>query len=123
MPRRSPSELAAYLNQVAEELRANPTEAELAVRDRLLELGLEFQSPMLWHTKNGGYGGAVFDFYHSSGLIVEIDGSSHDKRKGKDRRHDTRFGTEGLRTLRISNRRALKETEAVIAEIRAEIKR
>lgn len=124
MPYRSSSELAEYLAFQADGYRLYPTPAEKAVRERLMEMGFEFQSPMMWHTKNGGYGGAIFDFYHPEALlVVEIDGGSHKPRKGRDRRRDSRFEVEGIRTIRIPNKRALKETEAVIAEIRAEIER
>lgn len=124
MPRRSPSELIDYLSARAYELRTHPTIAEAAVLPYLHDMGFEFQSPMLWTTKNGGIGGAIFDFFNGDAeLIVEIDDPSHKRRVGRDRRRDTRFGVEGLRTIRFSNRRALKETEAVIAEIRAEIER
>lgn len=122
MPHRTVEELAEYLAGQAATLRMIPTKAEAAVKNALVSLGFEFQSPMMWHTKNGGYGGAIFDFYHPEAqLVVEIDGGSHKQRKGKDRRRDTRFGVEGLRTIRIPNKRALKETEAVIAEIKAMI--
>lgn len=124
MPHRNPGELIFYLNVRANELRASPTMAEKAVKDALTELGFEFQSAMMWHTKNGGYGGAIFDFYHSEAqLVVEIDGGSHKPRKGRDRRRDSRFEVEGIRTIRIPNKRALRETEAVITEIRAEMER
>lgn len=124
MPHRSRSELWAYLNECADEMRTNPTKAELAVLVQLLKLDFKFQYPEMWNTKNAGYGGAVFDFYHPEAqLVVEIDGGSHKRKAGRDRRRDTRFGVEGLRTIRFSNKRALKETEAVIAEIRAEIER
>lgn len=122
MPHRSSSELAEYLAFQADGYRLYPTPAEKAVRERLMEMGFEFQSPMMWHTKNGGYGGAIFDFYHPEAqLVVEIDDPSHKRRVGRDRRRDTRFGVEGLRTMRIANKRALKETAAVIAEIRLAI--
>ena len=49
---------------------------------------------------------------------MEIDDPSHKQRKGRDRRRDTRFGVEGLTTIRFSNKRALKETANVIAEIK-----
>lgn len=124
MPRRSPSALATFLIQKADELHDNPTKAEAAVKDSLSELGFIFQAPFVWHTKNGGYGGAIFDFYHPETLlVVEIDDASHKRRAGKDRRRDTRVGVEGLRTIRFSNARALRDTAMVIEEIKQEMDR
>lgn len=124
MPRRSPSELSEYLGVNAMTLRANPTKAETAVRAQLAALGFWFQYPKMWHTKNGGYGGAIFDFYHPEALlVVEIDDASHKRRAGRDRRRDTRFGVEGLKTLRFSNREALKNTAAVIEQVKQEMER
>lgn len=124
MPHRSRSELWAYLNERADEMRTNPTKTELAVLVQLLKLDFKFQYPEMWNTKNAGYGGAVFDFYHPEAqLVVEIDDPSHKRRVGRDRRRDTRFGVEGLRTIRISNKRALRETKAVIEQIKEELER
>ena len=118
MPRRSPSELSEYLGVNAMALRANPTKAETAVRAQLAELGFWFQYPKMWETKNGGYGGAIFDFYHpGAALIVEIDGGSHKRKAGRDRRRDTRFGVEGIETVRFTNRETLKNPEAVVGEV------
>lgn len=124
VPHRSIEELAEYLARQAATLRMIPTKAEAAVKSALISLGFEFQSPMMWHTKNGGYGGAIFDFYHPGALlVVEIDDPSHKQRKGRDRRRDNRFQVEGLRMVRIPNRRALKETAVVIEEIKQEMER
>lgn len=124
MPRRSLEELLKFTSAKAEEFRRNPTKAEAVVRKQLVEFGFEFQSPNAWNTKNGGVGIAIFDFYHPEAqLVVEIDDPSHKRRVGKDRRRDTRFGVEGLRTIRFSNARALRDTAMVIEEIKQEMER
>ena len=77
---------------------------------------------MMWHTKNGGYGGAIFDFYHpGAALIVEIDDPSHKRRVGKDRRRDTRFGVEGIKTVRFTNREVLSNPRVVIWHVKQEL--
>lgn len=124
MPHRSLSELVLYLNQVADRERVKRAKAEVAVLRQLLDLGFDWQEPRVWFTKNGGYGGAVFDFYHEGASVaIEIDDNSHKQRKGRDRRRDSRFAADGITTIRFSNRRALKETEAVIEEIKQEMGR
>ena len=119
MPRGSREELWTYLHWVAERERQKQAPAEMAVLDGLIALGFKWQVPRIWETKNGGYGGAAFDFFHGDAeLAVEIDDPSHKQRKGRDRRRDSRFGVEGTTTIRFSNRRALKDTQNVIAEIK-----
>ena len=124
MPRRSREELWTYLHWVAERERQKQAPAEMAVLDGLIALGFKWQVPRIWETKNGGYGGAAFDFFHGDAeLAVEIDDPSHKQRKGRDRRRDTRFAVEDIRTLRFSNREALKNTAAVIEQIKGELEK
>ena len=124
MPRRSREELWTYLHWVAERERQKQAPAEMAVLDGLIALGFKWQVPRIWETKNGGYGGAAFDFFHGDAeLAVEIDDPSHKQRKGRDRRRDTRFAVEDIRTLRFSNREALKNTAAVIEQVKQEMER
>lgn len=83
--------------------------------------GLEYEA--IARTKNGGEYPRRFDFFHEAAkLAIEVDGPIHKKQRGRDRRRDTRFATDGIATLRFSNKRALTETEAVLDEIRSALR-
>jgi very-short-patch-repair endonuclease len=60
----------------------------------------------------------IVDFYcHQSGLVVEVDGSSHNNRKEYDRERDAYLNEQGLRVLRILNTQVDKEIESVLRVI------
>ena len=118
--KRSKSEIDAFLNAKADEMRRNPTEAEAAL---WIELDSRwhflFQYPQTGTTKNGGRWSYILDACHlETGLCIEVDGSSHRNRKGRDRRRDTRLATIGIRTIRFTNKDVLKDIESVLAKIR-----
>ena len=71
-------------------------------------------------TKNGGSWCYILDFLNKAGdLAVECDGGIHKRQRGRDRRRDTRLGTIGIRTLRVTNKDVLKDIDGVLAKIRA----
>ena len=80
-------------------------------------LGFWRQVPIAGMTKNGGTWDYIADFYcapsWSSKIIVEVDGSSHRRKKGHDRRRDTRLATEGIVTIRFTNRQVLNNGDEV----------
>ena len=60
----------------------------------------------------------ICDFLSADGhLCVEVDGGIHKKKKGHDRRRDTRLAISKIRTLRFGNIRIFRELDAVIREI------
>jgi very-short-patch-repair endonuclease len=50
-------------------------------------------------------------------LIVELDGGQHEDQRAQDAARTQWLGEQGFRVLRFSDREALIETEAVLAEI------
>ena len=116
--KRRAEDLEAFLAKRANEMRRRPTPAEKILRDLLEPLGFRFQVPIIGHTKNGGEHPYILDaYYEEARLAVEVDGSAHRSLKGRDRRRDTRLALDGIRTLRFTNGRVLKESGAVLAEI------
>ena len=50
-------------------------------------------------------------------LIVELDGGQHEDQRARDEARTQWLAGRGFRVLRSSDREALTETEAVLAEI------
>ncbi len=107
---------AAYLVfELAKELRRNMTDVEM----------------ILWGHLKGGINGLKFrrqhpigiyiaDFYcHKIKLIIEVDGSIHDKKEVKeyDERRENDLKSWGYNVIRFSNHQVLKEREFVLVEI------
>ena len=61
----------------------------------------------------------IVDFFcHEAGLVVKVDGRTHDERGKEDSRRDAFLREqEGLQVLRVSNDDVLNETEAVLIAI------
>jgi very-short-patch-repair endonuclease len=119
--KRSKSEIDAFLNARAEEMRRYPTEAEAALweRLRLIEFWKQ-QIDIYGQTKNGHEWAYILDFYDPvNKLCVEVDGLVHKRQRGRDRRRDTRLATIGIRTIRFTNREVLTDIDGVLAKIRA----
>ncbi len=96
----------------------NPTEAELAFADILRELAVEFEREHIEYYANGSHF-ILADFYFpASRTIIEIDGGVHNLQQRYDRGRDAYFESQGIKTLRFTNRQVLKEPEAVAARIR-----
>ena len=86
---------------------------------------------MLWNRLRGGalaglkfrrqqpIGPYIVDFYcHEVGLVVEIDGRSHDDRGNEDSRREVFLREQQrLQVLRVSNDDVLKDTESVLFAI------
>jgi len=85
---------------------------------------------LLWTAlRNGQIGGLKFrrqhpigryvvDFYsHSAGLVVELDGMSHDDKIGEDAERAKYLEAQGLRMLRVVNRDVMDDLDAVTREI------
>lgn len=103
---------------LAQKMRAEPTRAERALWAFLSDRqqgGIKFrrQAPM-W--------GYIADFYAPSvRLCIEVDGGYHITRVGADAKRDADLARHGIRTMRFTNERVMRETDAVLAEINAAI--
>jgi very-short-patch-repair endonuclease len=100
----------------AKQLRRAMTRAETLLwrhlkADRLAGLAFRRQTPM------GHY---IADFVvHSSKLVVELDGESHDfeERIRRDEVRDAWFASRGYRVLRFTNNDVMKNLEGVVLTI------
>jgi very-short-patch-repair endonuclease len=62
--------------------------------------------------------GFIVDFYcHAVGLVVEIDGKSHDHKQAYDAERDKVLAQRGLRILRIRNDEVRLDLAAVLKRI------
>jgi cyclase len=120
--RRSAEERRAFLETRAAQMAANPTSGETALWTILEPLGFWRQVPIAGMTKNGGVWQVILDFYHPTlDICVEVDGSSHRTKKGRDRRRDTRLQGEGVKTLRFTNNQVLRHSDEVRARVVEEV--
>lgn len=116
--RRSPESTAAFLTAQAERMRLAPTPQEQAMWTQLKPLGFLRQYVYCGRTKNGGQWSYILDFYRA-GYCIEIDGGVHKRRRGRDRRRDTRMAADGIHTLRVTNREVEHDLDGVVARIKA----
>lgn len=103
-----------WLENFADELKANPTKSESLIR-QYLEDGVSgckfiFQVPML---------GYIPDFLcEEHKLIIEIDGKIHrGSQQKKDRTKDQVYKTYGYRVLRIKDKDILANIDYVIEDV------
>ena len=104
----------------ARQLRREQTPAERTLWKHLITnklAGLHFRRQQV-------IDGFIADFYcHSAGLVVELDGSSHDGRDEYDAVRDRIFAGRGLRVLRLRNDHVCDDLAGVLALILAEATR
>ena len=94
----------------AHELRNKPTKAERLISKPLKDLGFD-RSIALY--------GYIADFYNPRvGLVVEIDGSSHDGREQQDAERDKHLRNRGIQTIRVTNETVYYHLPNIIARIR-----
>jgi very-short-patch-repair endonuclease len=106
--------------QLAQNLRSNLTDAEKRLWSKLRGrqiCGVKFrrQCPVSDY---------IVDFVSFDAmLVIEVDGSQHFQPTGieNDQIRDARLSSLGLRVLRFDNLQVLKETEAVLSVIEAEV--
>lgn len=117
--KRTPAERQAFTSAAAAHMRANMTGAERRLWDAIEPMGFQAQTPWSGETKNGGRWDYVTDFYLPAlNLAVEVDGSSHDKRKGRDRRRTERLRAEyGITVIRFTNNQVLRHRNEVVVAI------
>jgi very-short-patch-repair endonuclease len=95
----------------ARELRRNPTEWEVRVWRHLSnsQLASKFRRQHVIYPY-------ICDFFcPSKGLIVELDGDTHDA--AKDQRRDRRLARHGFETLRFTNSEVRENIEGVVLTI------
>lgn len=83
----------------AEEMRNCPTDAEKAFMDRLIEARIIFRFQVV-------IGCYIADFVIGK-TVVEVDGSSHNKRKEYDRKRTDFLKSMGYNVIRVKNRNVL----------------
>jgi very-short-patch-repair endonuclease len=99
---------------------------DMIVRARQLRHGGTIPERILWGLLRGGHlaglkfrrqhpiGPFIVDFYcHESGLIVELDGMSHELRGEQDCQRTRYLEGLGLRVFRVTNDQLLDDSEAV----------
>jgi leucyl-tRNA synthetase len=121
--KRTSEERKAFVEARSNQMRANMTGAEAKLWEVLEPMGFDAQTVWTGQTKNGGWWTYVTDFYLPlSDLAIEVDGSVHDKTKGRDRRRTERLRVEfGIKVIRFSNNQVLKKLDEVRARIIAEM--
>ena len=101
---------------LARDLRKNQTAAEnrlwQLLRNRQL-LGFKFR-------RQHQFGNYIADFYcHEANLVIECDGAAHEPNQQwhPDQERDAYLISQGLKVLRFSNDRVLRDTAKVMDEI------
>jgi type I restriction enzyme M protein len=103
----------AVLEQRAKEMRANPTEAEAVLWEKLRnkQLGIKFRQQ---HVIDN----FIADFCSIEGcLIIEVDGDIHDDQKIADEKRTHILETYGYTVIRFKNDEVLNQTENVLNQI------
>jgi very-short-patch-repair endonuclease len=125
--------ILTYINQIpiARHFVKNlPYEYQLKTRARSLRKAGNLSEVIFWkHVHKGKFwkidfdrqriiGNYIVDFYVKSlGLIIEIDGSSHEYKEKYDLLRDDYFVSLGLRMFRVSDFRVLNDLENVMKEL------
>jgi len=119
--KRSPEAIQAFLEAHALRMKQEPTAAEKRLWEALEGLGgWEFQRPILIPGKATNQRPYIMDFFSPAKMLcVEVDGSSHRFRVGRDGRRDGWLRRMGIRTLRFSNGDVMHRLEQTLAAIRA----
>ncbi len=107
-----------------------PKNKELVLRARALRKGYVLSEVIFWkQVRNGTFHGIDFDrqriignyivdFYVKSlGLVIEIDGSSHNTKEEYDEKRDNFLKSLDLKIIRISDIRVKHDCENVMKEL------
>ena len=106
------------LTGLARKNRSNPTEAEKKIWEEILKndkTGFRFlrQKPIYRF---------ILDFYCSElSLAIEIDGGSHENKKGYDEARDKYLNQIGVETIRFTNNDILIHIEDVKAKLKVSL--
>ena len=106
--------------------RKHAPSPETTARSRQLRGNSTWPEKIVWGILRGGrLGGLKFrrqhpigpytvDFYcHQIGLVVEVDGASHEDRAEHDRKRTEYLAQQGLRVFRVTNTDVVADAEAV----------
>ena len=107
-----------------------PYNPQLKLRARALRKAGNYPEVVYWkHVNKGKFwkidfdrqriiGNYIVDFYVKSlGLVIEIDGESHNDKEDYDLKREGYLKTLGLRVYRISSLRVLNDLENVLYEL------
>jgi len=113
------SKSSAAKHEFAKKMRNNLTASEKTLWKMISkkQLGVWIYSQQIVY-------GYIPDFWcPKAGLVIEVDGPSHKKRKAYDRRRDAAFRNKGIITMRLTNAQVKNNTAACVALIRDKIRR
>jgi very-short-patch-repair endonuclease len=112
--------------------RKHAPSPETTARSRQLRRNSTWPEKIVWGIVRGGrLGGLKFrrqypigpytvDFYcHEIGLVVEVDGASHEERTEHDRKRTEYLEQQRLRVFRVTNADVMSNAEAVACGIAA----
>lgn len=95
----------------ADRRRANPSEAERVVAAALSKHGVRFR-------REEPIEGYVVDFYlPAAKLVIEVDGSHHQRQRERDKRRDDLLKANRYSVLRVAASDVLRDPETVIARL------
>jgi len=108
--------LAKRMREIARQLRRTPTPSEATlwrvIRKQQLD-GRKFRRQM-------AIGAFVVDFYcHSERLVIEVDGSIHDKQQEADKIRQELIEGLGIRFIRVKNDEIENNLNSVLDRIRS----
>lgn len=101
----------------AKQMSENMTSGEKALWKRLCSKKIG-----VWVYKQRPMYGYIVDFWIPCGIVIEVDGIHHRSRRAYDNRRDSVFIKHGIKTMRFTDDAVKKNTNAVIALIRREIR-
>ncbi|MBU0572975.1 MAG: endonuclease domain-containing protein [Candidatus Margulisbacteria bacterium] len=112
-----------FVKETVRKLRREQTEAEeifwKIVRNRSLDDKKFLRQHPVVFTWRGRQRFFVADFYcHEAGLIVELDGGIHDKRKNYDKARDYALESMGFRVIRFKNSEVMDDVAGVLGRLR-----
>lgn len=95
-----------YKEFLAESMKENPTKAERSLRNLAKHFGFESQKVISPY---------IADLLHNKlKIIIELDGSSHNRKKDYDNRRDLFLKNLGYKVYRLSNRMALNDKKFLV---------
>jgi very-short-patch-repair endonuclease len=90
--------------------------------ERLLWKRLKDKQLGVWFYKQKVLLGYIADFWcPAAGLVIEVDGPFHAKRKAYDRRRDQAMAAKGILTVRFKTGEVQKNLNAVVSLIRNKV--
>lgn len=126
-------QILTYINEIP--IQRNfvenlPYNIKLKSRARALRKAGNFPEVVFWmHVKKGGFynidfdrqriiGNYIVDFYVKTlGLIVEIDGESHNDKEAYDNKREEYLKSLGLKIFKTTNLRVLHDLDNVMKEL------